>query len=392
VTDRFDAVIVGLGAMGSAACCELARRGMSVLGFDRFTSPHAHGSSHGDTRIIREAYYEHPLYVPLIQRAYEAWRELEQRVDRSLLRVTGGLMIGPRDGELVSGARRSAELHRLPHEEMDAAEVSRRFPALRPDAHMVGLYEPRAGILYPELCITSFLELAAAHGGRLRYEEPVLDWRADGAGVSVRTAQARYEASTLVLSVGAWLPSLLRPRRVPLTIERQVLHWFAPRVARHLDPHCCPIFMFEYQPRRFCYGFPLHHGAVKAALHHDGRPTDPDEVEDVEPGEVEHIRRLLERYLPDAGGRCLRSATCIYTNTPDRHFLLDVHPDHANVLLVSPCSGHGFKFASVIGEIVADLIEEGRSQFDIVPFGFDRFGPDATDSQVRRPVAGEFTP
>src|SRR5687768_11885338 len=201
----YDVTVIGLGAMGSAAVYHLARRGAKVLGLDRFELPHTMGSSHGETRVIREAYFEHPLYVPLVQRAYELWAELERNHGRQLFVQTGGLMIGPSEGIVFGGARRSAEAHSLPHEILTAPEVRRRFPALRPNDSMMAVWEPRAGILFPETCIEAHLRLASETGAQLIFEQPAARWRAEGDGIHVSTSQAEYQSDRLVLTAGAWI-------------------------------------------------------------------------------------------------------------------------------------------------------------------------------------------
>ncbi len=366
----FDVIIAGLGAMGSAAAYHLAARGRRVLGLDRFQPPHAFGSSHGQTRIIREAYFEHPLYVPLIQRAYELWEQLEHESGRQLLHQTGGVMIGARDGVLVGGAERSAREHRLAHQIFSAHELRQKFPAFAPGENMVGVWEPRAGILFPELAVQSHLELAARHGATLRFHEPVVRWEADGAGVRVFTATGTYRAERLLLSAGAWMSSLLPTLALPLTVERQVLYWFEPRAdAEQFQPEHCPISIWEYAPQQFFYTFPNLGEGVKVALHHQGELTTPDEVRrEVGAEETEAMRALLRRFLPGADGPLRSTAVCVYTNTPDEHFLLDAHPAHPAVFMASPCSGHGFKFASVIGEIAAARLEGREVPFDLSLF------------------------
>jgi len=368
--NSYDVVVVGLGAMGSAAAFHLARRGRTVLGLERFTPPHAFGSSHGETRIIREAYFEHPLYVPLVHRAYQLWAELEQASGRDLLRITGGLMIGRPDGVLVSGARRSAELHALPHEILNPAEVAARFPALRPADDMVAVWEPRAGILYPEACVDAHLALARSHGAMLRFEEPLTHWRSDDDGVIVATATGEYRARQLLLTAGSWIPSLVPELNLPFTVERQVVYWFAPRADSSLfGPSRCPIHLWETAPREFFYGFPDCGNGVKVAVHHGGEFTDVNRLRrEVAPDEVAAIRELVRRFVPEADGALRSSAVCMYTNTPDEHFWIDRHPGHAQVLIASPCSGHGFKFSSVIGEALADLLVSGHSRFDLSEF------------------------
>lgn len=368
-----DVVIVGLGAMGSAAARALSRRGLRVIGLDRFTPPHALGSSHGDTRIIREAYYEHPAYVPLVQRAYLLWEEIEREAARPLLSRTGGLMIGPREGSLVRGALASATAHALPHEVLDAEAIARRVPAFRPRADWVGVYEPNDGVLRPEAGIAAMLASATRHGAALYTGEPALSWRADGAGVTVRTARGEIHAGACVLSAGAWMPQLLPD--LPLTVTRQVLFWFEPVGARTAhDSGWCPISIWEHAPERFFYSFPRAEMGVKVAIHGEGLPANPDALDrTVTPAEVAECRRLVQEYMPFASGPLMSTAVCMYTNTPDGHFVLDRHPESPQAIVVSACSGHGFKFAPAIGEAISDLIVEGSTRHDLSMFGARRW-------------------
>lgn len=367
----YDVIIIGLGAMGSAAAYHLAKRGRKVLGLDRFTPPHTLGSSHGQTRIIREAYFEHPCYVPMVQRAYALWNELERDADARLFLQTGGLMIGRPDSVVVEGARRSAEMHRLPHEVLSAGQVRERFPALHPDDDMIAVLERRAGILFPEKCVAAHLDLARKHGASLRFDERVTRWNAGRGGASVHTAAGEYRGNQLILSAGSWLPSLLPDLASALKVERQVLFWFEPLMSPEVfEARHCPIHLWQIDGRRFFYGFPNLGDGVKVAGHHDGEFTNPDDVRRaVAPEEVEAMRSAVRRYVPRANG-ALRSATvCLYTNTPDEHFWIDRHPEHANIMIASPCSGHGFKFSSVVGEILADLALGVVSPFDLKLFG-----------------------
>jgi sarcosine oxidase len=375
VTD-YDVIIIGLGAMGSAAAYHLSNKGRRVLGLDRFEPPHRMGSSHGLTRIIREAYFEHPAYVPLVQRAYELWTELERATGQSLLRQTGGLMVGPRIGALVSGAERSAREHRLPYRLLSAAEVRHEFPMFAPDDDMVAVWEPRAGVLFPEPAIKAHLELAARLGADLRFNAPVLGWEPQTGGLRVRTAGETYHGRNLLISAGAWIKSLVPDLNLPLTVERQVSCWFEPRArAESFQPERCPIFICEHAPRRFCYGFPDLGDGVKIGVHHEGATTSPDTVDrEVKPGETELASALLHRLLPDAAGNVKSAVVCLYTNTPDEHFLFDFHPSYPQVLLASPCSGHGFKFSAVIGELATTLLCGGTPAFDLSLFRLGRFG------------------
>ena len=371
----YEVIIVGLGAMGSAAAAHLARRGRSVLGLDRFRPPHVLGSSHGQTRIIREAYFEHPLYVPLVQRAYTLWAELEAQSGRTLFRQTGGLMIGRRDSAVVAGALRSAEEHHLNFELLPAVDVRRRFPGLQPPDEMVAVWEPRAGILFPERCVEAHLDRAGQVGATLRFDEAVSRWESGRDGVRVFTGRGEYEAGQLLLTAGAWIQQLLPDRPLPLTVERQVQFWFEAVEPRLFEAARCPIHIWEYDSGRHFYGFPDLGQGVKVAIHHEGEAVSPDAIRrEAAPGDVEAMRAVVRRFLPAADGPVRSSAVCLYTNTPDRHFLIGRHPAHDRVLIASPCSGHGFKFSSAVGEVLADLLTEGKSRFDLGLFG-DRFGP-----------------
>jgi sarcosine oxidase len=374
----WDVIVVGLGAMGSAIAAELASRGSRVLGLDQFDPPHALGSSHGETRIIREAYFEHPLYVPLVQRAYERWAALEAASGERLLVRTGGLSIGPPDGTLVSGALASAREHGLAHERLSADEVTRDHPVLRLEPQWVAVREPRAGVLFPERCIAAQLACAGRAGATLRTRVPVTGWFAGDAGVTVEAGGERLSAGRLVIAAGAWLRGLLAGADAPIAIERQVVHWFdAGSAADHVGPEALPVFLIEDEPSRYVYGFPRLDEVgpgVKVSRHHEGETTTAEAVSrEVGPGERDAIDHLRRRYLPSVDGPHLRSSVCLYTNTPDQHFLIDIHPRHPEVLVVSPCSGHGFKFASVIGEVAADLVTTGHSRFDLAPFRWGRW-------------------
>jgi sarcosine oxidase len=371
-----DVIVLGLGAMGSAAAYHLARRRVRVIGLEQYTPAHSLGSSHGHSRIIREAYFEHPDYVPLIQRAYEQWRALQEECDTSLLIMTGGLMIGPRDGVLVQGALASARAHHLPHELISADEIQRRFPPFRVPAEMVAVQEPNAGVLHPEACIRAHLDGATAAGAMLHYEEPVLRWTADGHAVEVVTAQQRYSAARLVITAGPWAPQVLEALNLPLQVERNVMHWFTPRSdASAFAPSRFPIYICEYRSGAFFYGFPAQSdGTVKVAHHHSGEFCSPSTLRrEVTPAEVTRIRGLLEAHLPTASGELKATAVCMYTNTPDFHFIIDRHPQHPQVTLACGFSGHGFKFSSVVGEVLADLAVDGWTRHPIALFRLPRF-------------------
>jgi sarcosine oxidase len=370
----YDVGIVGLGAMGSMAALELTRRGRSVIGFDRFRPPHQLGSSHGKSRIIREAYFEHPQYVPFVQRAYRQWARLEKDSGRHLLVTTGGLMLGPPDGTLVAGARRSAQEHGLEYEELSAAEVRRRFPVFAPAQHEVGLHEPRAGVLLPEACIAAALELAAASGAVLHYEEPVLKWRG-GDSITLVTALGSYRVGRLIMAAGAWMATGLPGVDLPLRVARQSLFWFDTTGNRALvTPERMPIFIWEWAPQRYFYGFPDLGDGVKVAIHHEGEPTSGESIRrEATAEEALPLRAVMAARTPLLNGPFRAGAVCLYTNTPDGDFLIDRSPLDPRIILASPCSGHGFKFAPAIAEALADLAFGVSPALDLTPFALARF-------------------
>lgn len=371
---HFDVIVAGLGAMGSHCLAECAERGLRVAGFDRFVPPHDQGSSHGRSRIIREAYFEDPIYVPLVQRAYALWARIEARTGRTLYRRTGGLCYGPPEGELVTGARRSAETHALPYELLRPEEIRRRFPAFVVPDDWVGVLEPRAGMLDPEAAIATAIERARTAGAIVRLNEPVLRWRDLGSAIEVETARGRVQAGQLVISAGMWVRSLLESLDLPLVVQRNALYWFEPaRDAERFGADRFPVFLGEVGEGLMWYGFPDVGDGVKIALHHHGPSTEPDAVDRVvHATEVAEIRGLVERFMPAANGRLRATGVCTYTNAPDEHFIIDRHPTAERVLVASPCSGHGFKFAPAIGEVLADLLTEGRCGVDLAPFSLSR--------------------
>jgi sarcosine oxidase len=373
----YNAIVIGLGAMGSATLFHLAKRGARVAGFEQFQPAHALGSSHGDSRIIRETYFEHPLYVPLVKRAHELWRELEEASGKRLMTINGGLMIGPRDGTVVTGTLRSARAHLLPHELLTAAEVRERFPPFRLDESLIAVFDPRAGYLDPELCTAAHVDGARRAGAAVHFGEPVLEWSADGEGVRVKTSKAIYRADRLVVAAGPWCSALLADLELPLTIERQVVFWLEPeRDFAEYDAARFPIYAYEFEPGTICYGFPRLARGVKAAVMHSGELASAPEKVDrvVTVSDEDALRAAIRPVLPGLSEAPARgSNVCLFTNTPDHDFIIDFHPRHPQVLISSPCSGHGFKFASAIGELQADLLIDGASRFDITPFRIDRF-------------------
>jgi sarcosine oxidase len=370
----YDVIVAGLGGMGSAAVYQLAGRGKRVLGLEKFSPAHDRGSSHGRSRIVRQAYFEGPAYVPLLLRAYELWEQLERETNRDLMTLTGGLMLGRREGDLVSGSVESAEENGLPYELLDTGEIRGRFPAFSPDPDTVALYESRAGFVGPEETIKAHLDLARSSGADLRFEEPLLSWEASPSGVRVETPEGSYEAERLVISPGAWAPQLLADLDLPLEVTRQAMYWFEPKRRPELfSPGRFPIFIWEPEDGALFYGIPDGlRGGVKAAFHHvGGEACTPETLDrEVTDAEVSRVRERLATHVPDLAGRCLEAKTCMYTNTPDEHFVISVHPEHPQVVIACGFSGHGYKFCSVVGEILADLAIEGTTRHPI-----DLFSP-----------------
>jgi sarcosine oxidase len=362
--------IVGLGAYGSAAASALSRARQEVIGFDLHRPPHNQGSSHGRSRVIREAYWEHPVYVPLVRESMERWRQLEERSSRKLFTRTGALLLGPADGPLIKGSLRSMRRHRIEFEELDVHEVRNRFPQFDPGPDMVGLLEKQAGVLHPEDCIEAHLEEARSNGADLHFEEPVSSWSDEGDSVHLETAQGEYVVDGLLLCAGAWMPDL--EPALPLEVERQVMHWFEPTAEPETPT---PIFFFEESQGRHWYGLPDSGDGLKVANHHRGQTTTAETVDrEVAQSEIKEIRESLEARLPYANGRHLRSCVCLYTNTPDGHFIIDRHPESPRALIASACSGHGFKFSSFLGGILAHLLISGRTPLDLGLFRAGRFG------------------
>ena len=371
----YDAIVLGLGGMGSATLFHLARRGLRVLGLERFDLVHEYGSSHGLTRIIRLAYWEHPTYVALLRRAYELWRELESLAGERLLHITGSVDAGPEGGAIFDGALKSSELHGLAHEMMDGDELHRRFPGYRLPRQIRCLYQPDGGFLLPERCDVAHVEQALAHGADVRCREPVTGWEASGGRVRVRTPRGSYEAGRLVICAGPWASKLV-PELDHLAVpERQVLAWLQPSRPEYFRVGAFPVFNLEVEEGRY-YGFPsfLIPGFKFGKYHHRQEVVDPDTVNrEPEPADEELLRGFARRYFPDGAGATLMLKTCLFTNSPDRHFILDHHPAHPEVTVAAGFSGHGYKFCSVVGEVMADLAQQGRARHDIEFFRLRRF-------------------
>jgi sarcosine oxidase len=372
----YEAIVAGLGGMGSAAAYHLASRGKRVLGLERYTPAHDKGSSHGQSRIIRQAYFEDPSYVPLLLRAYELWRQLERETDEDLMTLTGGLMIGPPESRTFTGSKATADEYGLPYEVFDAGELKRRYPMFEPTEGTIALFEEKAGIVRPEAAVRAHLDRAASLGADLRFEQEILTWQPTDFGVRVETASGVYEAKRLVVTAGAWAPKLLADLGLPLQVTRQILFWLDPVGSiEPFLPDRFPVFIWEPEDGNSFYAIPAHdgpRGGVKVAFFRaDGTPADPDTIgRKVHDHEVDFIRSYMAKYVPALDGELLYAKTCMYTNTPDEHFVISIHPEHPQVAIAAGFSGHGFKFCGVVGEILADLVTEGETDHPI-----DRFSP-----------------
>ncbi len=377
---QFDVVVVGLGATGAAALHRLALRGVRALGIDRLTPGHDQGSSHGESRIIRLGYFEHPSYVPLLRRTYELWRELEAEAETKLLHITGIVEIGPPGGEVVSGTLAASRLHGLPHDVMDAAGTMRRFPAFKIPDDYVGVFQPDGGFIAAEPAIAAMLARAQAADADIQTGVTVVSVTPSQGGVHIVTSAGTIDARSAIVAAGPWLKKLMPDLPAPLRVTREVMGWFEPQTPAPFSPPFLagpfPVFLLE-SPFGQHYGFPPWRGGrLKIAKHHHRNQTvDPDHVDRVVSAEDEAlIRPFVSRYIPAAAGPLRSAKACLYTMTPDRDFLIDHLPGAQNIIIASPCSGHGFKFAPVVGEILADLATEGGTGHDISRFRFGRFG------------------
>ena len=366
---QYDCIVIGVGGIGSAALYNLSRRGVKALGLDRFPPGHDRGSSHGGTRIIRQAYMEHPDYVPLAQRSYELWQQLSAEHTGALYTEAGFLQVGPSKGPVIRGVLKSAREHDLDVESLSAGEVERRFPAFRVPGTMTGVFEKRAGFLAVEACVRAYAGEAVRLGATLRSDEPALSWNAEGGGFAVTTRQGSYSAASLIITAGAWAPVLLAELGVPFEVRRKSLFWFAAQEPTYALSGGCPCFFFEASNGLF-YGFPsIDAFGVKAAEHSGGQPVEnPLDVDrELYPEDQAQVEEFLRAHLPGVSRECTKHSVCLYTMTPDEHFVVDRHPAHERVAFAAGLSGHGFKFAPVLGEALADLALDGRTR---APIGF----------------------
>ncbi|WP_280269520.1 N-methyl-L-tryptophan oxidase [Nocardia wallacei] len=367
----YDVIVIGLGGMGSAAAYHLAARGQRVLGLEKYTAGHARGSSHGGSRIIRQSYFEDPAYVPLLLRSYELWEQLAADSEREVYRLTGGLYLGPPECPTVAGSVRAALEWSLPHELLDAAEVRRRFPNFTPAPSDIAIYEPNGGFARPEETVQAHIGLALRSGATLSFGEAVLDWAETDSGVAVTTARATYRADQLIVCPGAWAPELLAQFGIPITVERQVQYWLEPSGGTAPFEEQ-PVYICENDSGMQIYGFPAidgPSGGVKTAFFRKGIACTPDTIDRVvHPQEIREMRERVTQLLPGLDGPAVHTATCMYANTPDHHFVVARHPDRARVTIACGFSGHGFKFVPVIGEILADLAIGEQTRHPIALF------------------------
>jgi len=357
-----DVAVIGLGAMGAMTAWRLAARGAKVIAFDRFRPGHDRGSSHGETRIFRTAYFESPEYVPLLQRAHSLWRRLESETGSRLLTETGGLMIGAADGPLIRGVLRSAFHNRLPHQVLSRNEMAQRHPQHRLGPHDVAVLEERAGFLRPERSVEAAAARAESLGARLLVETHVTSIESAGARVDLETSSGSFSADRAVVATGPWTAKLLPAAGLPLQVERQVVAWLGVQDPAAFAPERFPVFIHELEGGRYRYGFPTTDGrTVKVGVHHEGAPADPDALDrEVTDQDTAPLRDFAARWLQGVEDRIDRASVCMYTNAPEERFIVASPVQTPGVTVVSACSGHGFKFASVIGDLVADLLLDSK--------------------------------
>ncbi|MCY4018113.1 MAG: N-methyl-L-tryptophan oxidase [Chloroflexi bacterium] len=369
---HYDAIVIGVGGMGSATLYHLAKRGWKALGIEQFEAPHDMGSSHGLTRIIRLAYYEDPSYVPLLRRAYELWDQLEGDAGEKLFYQTGSIDMGPEDSDVFAGSLRSCLEHDLAYQVLNSRQLSERFPGYRMPSETMALFQPQGGLLVPEGCISAYVRLAQKHGACLRSGERVTGWEVrNDESLAVRTERGEYSADKLVICGGAWAYKLVPELTGKAVPERQVLIWLRPKQPELFRPERFPVWNALVDEGRY-YGFPeFNPGGATPGMkfgrwHHREETCDPDAVDrDTYPADEALLRQFAERYFPAGAGATLRMSTCMFTNTVDEHWVLATLPGAPQVSVAAGFSGHGFKMASVIGEIMADLAQNGSTRHDI---------------------------
>jgi len=369
-----EVICIGTGGVGSAVLWNLARRGVDVIGLDRFPPAHDRGSSHGRTRVIRLAYFEHPDYVPLLRRSYELWTELEEASGRDLYRETGLLEVGPPDGEIIPGVQAAAAEHGLAIENVDSDALGSEFPGFVVPPGHEAVFEQQAGYLRVEECIATQLQLAQESGACVLTGLSVLGWEATAGGVTVDTDQGSFGADSLVIAAGAWAGDLLADLQLPLRVLRKPLFWFEAD-DRYAADNACPLFFFE-TPSGLFYGFPaVDDSGLKVAEHSGGDSvSDPLTVDrSLHESDRRAVSDFLEAHLPGVvTAQPTDHSVCMYTSTPDAHFIVDRHPDYPQVSVAAGLSGHGFKMASALGETLADLATGEVTRADLQFLAFER--------------------
>lgn len=378
----YDVIVIGVGAMGSSALYHLSKiPNLKILGIDQFHPPHTFGSSHGETRITRQIYFEHPDYVPLLKKSYPMWRQLENETNTKLFESTGGIYIGQNGHPLLNGLKETAKKHNFNIKLMTPKEIMEKFPAFKIPDHMVGIYDNTAGILFPEKCIDAFVSEAKKKGAVMNFGEKMISVKTVGDFQQVITTKSTYLCKKLIISAGAYVINLLKDEEIPikLRIERKKLFWMEPKKGYKKDflPDKLPIFLLHDEKKQIIfYGFPDIIGTgVKAAIHvnKDDSVTDVYNLDrKVSETEIKEFEEKISIFMPNIFGKLNKTDVCLYTMTPDEHFIIDFLPKNKNIILASPCSGHGFKFSVIIGEILKDLALKGKSEFDLSLFSLQR--------------------
>jgi monomeric sarcosine oxidase len=372
---KFDVAIVGTGTMGSAAAFFLTQAGFRVVAFEQFGIAHEMGSHSGSTRIIRHAYHESPDYVPLVLRSDQLWQELEAQTGSRLLVRTGGVDLGPREGLVVENALNACRIHSLPNEYLNSEQVMERWKQFKIPEDWHGCFDPNMGFLLVDDCIRAYAGVARAAGAELHIEEPVLHFADRGETIKVTTSRAEYDTAKLIVCAGAWSSRILAELRLPLTVKRKTLAWLEVDQPNDFEPGKFPIFLAE-TPAGLLYGFPIFgKRGLKIANHHgSGPPDDPDLVNrEFSPDDADDAREFALRYLNGVSSKVLEGKICLYTLTPDEHFIIDLHPENKNIAIAAGFSGHGFKFAPAVGEALSQLIAKQSTSHSIEKFSLSRF-------------------
>jgi len=386
MNERYDTIVLGLGAMGSAALYQLSKKGKNVLGIDQYVPPHKLGSAHGDTRITRQAIGEGYEYVPLALRSYEIWDELEKASGKKLLYKNGGLILGNAESNAIHGKKNfiqqtiaTAEKYHIEHEVLTAGEIKSRFPQFKIKGLEVGYYEKNAGFLKPELCIKTQLELANKNSAQININEKVVSFSQDGDTVKVITDKGEYITDKLIVSAGAWVSKFFPEYKNLFTIYRQVLYWFDIKENyENYKPENFPIFIWDFGNGVDIYGFPAIdgvNGGIKIASEDYSITTDPEGVDrNISTDEIDRMySKYIKDYMNGMNDKCIKAISCLYTVTPDSDFIIDTHPKNNRIILASPCSGHGFKHSAAVGEVLAQLAIDGKTDIDISKFKLSRF-------------------